>query len=150
MQTEAFLSVLSGSLPKAPLSAKALKPFPLEKGIATFQYQPESTENATPYSVQVEGGPSWTMADDPVLLGFFQGTDFNRDLEVKFSSLVPHPRDDLEGGTTPFPESVSLLWKENGAERRLELRHKEIRLGFAIPENFFVLERPEGFTQEAL
>ncbi|MDR2352700.1 MAG: hypothetical protein LBF22_05960 [Deltaproteobacteria bacterium] len=145
-----FLAIFSGALFDRPFSAKTLEPFPDNPGQVRLSYTGEMGGETTPYLLEVNNeGTDWGNLENITILSLLTGLPFRPDLELKYGSFAPQPREDL-GVTVPFPGSITLKWKEANRDREIYVKNQTIRLGFPIPSEILTLEKPEGFTFEAL
>lgn len=62
-------------------------------------------------------------------------------MTFRYNAVKPVPREDLGGRPEPFPHSIEAEW----LEKSLRLSYDEVRLGLALSDDLFSLERPQGF-----
>jgi hypothetical protein len=148
LDPEGLLTAVSGSFPFPPASAEAARPFPAAAGEAEFLALPAG--GGKPLRASVRGAPPWGSAGGKTLLRLSAGHPLSPDFLASFGRWEPAPRDDRGGAERPFPRTVSVSWRRGGVESSLELVYREVSLGFAAPAGIFGLDRPEGFTYQAL
>ena len=70
----------------------------------------------------------------------------NPEISIRYPSLRQVTREDLGGRPEPFPASVEVDWTgDDGKKQTLRVTYDEVRLGLALDESLFRLERPQGF-----
>ncbi len=65
-------------------------------------------------------------------------------VQIRYMSYRELEREDRPGLLQPFPHSVEAQWND-GEPRSLRVTYDELRLGPALAESLFSVERPEGF-----
>ncbi|MDR1037143.1 MAG: DUF4292 domain-containing protein [Deltaproteobacteria bacterium] len=147
LSPEELLAVLSGSLPFRPALAEAEAQFPEGVGDAVMLLRPEAGVQAV--RVQVVGDAPWTDAAGKMIRRVSTGTANSPDFQVTYGSWENYPRDDRGGAQRLFPRSVSAAWRQSG-DHSLDVTYREVSLGFVPPAGVFGLERPSGYSSQAL
>jgi hypothetical protein len=140
-----FLDIFSASLPYRPaLVSQSASLGNDPQSLISYQ----ADVGSAPVTILVTGGPAWNIKD-ALVLELTRGRVQNPDYKAQYSSYNFLPLEDEPDKTFPFPGEIILSWS-SFTQKTLTVTMEEIRLGVSLPQGFFTLEKPQGFTLEKI